>query len=77
MRMTGEAVSRGSVAYLDDASLREVGVTDSHLANAKEAVERHISGIVTKDFTPRPGQHCLSCDYGVICRWKGGQDHIG
>jgi hypothetical protein len=24
--MTGEAVSKGSVAYLDDASLREVGV---------------------------------------------------
>jgi len=71
MRMTGEAVSRGSVAYLDDASLREVDVTDRHLASAKEAVERHISGIITKDFTPRPGQHCLSCDYGAICRWKG------
>jgi len=70
MSMTGEPVTKGSVAYLDDASLREVGVSESHLASAKEAVERHISGIVTKDFTPQPGQHCLSCNYGAICRWK-------
>jgi len=71
MSMTGEAVSRGSVAYLDDASLRVVGVSDSHLACAKDAVERHITGIATKDFTPQPGQHCQRCDYGAICRWKG------
>jgi DNA helicase-2/ATP-dependent DNA helicase PcrA len=70
MSMTGEAVSKGSVAYLDDASLREVGVSDSHLAKAKEAAEKHISGIITKDFKPQPGQHCRSCDYGAICRWK-------
>ena len=73
MSMTGEAISKGSVAYLDDASLREVGVTESHLASAKKAVERHISGIVTKDFTPQPGQHCLSCDYVAICRWNEGK----
>jgi DNA helicase-2/ATP-dependent DNA helicase PcrA len=71
MSMTGESVSKGSVAYLDDASLREVSVTESHLANAKEAVERHISGIITKDFAPHPGQQCLSCNYGAICRWNG------
>ena len=40
MSMTGETVSKGSVAYLDDASLREVGVSESHLTSAKEAVER-------------------------------------
>ena len=71
MSMTGEAISKGSVAYLDDASLREVGVSESHLASAKEAVERHISGIVTKDFKPLPGEQCGSCDYGAICRWNG------
>ena len=37
MSMIGETVSKGSVAYLDDASLRAVGVSDSHLAKAKEA----------------------------------------
>ena len=70
MSMTGEAVSKGSVAYLDDASLWEVGVSESHLADAKEAVERSISGIMTKDFKPEAGQHCLNCDYGAICKWK-------
>jgi DNA helicase-2/ATP-dependent DNA helicase PcrA len=70
MSMTGETVSKGSVAYLDDASLREVGVSGSHLASAKEAVERHISGIITKDFRPQPGLHCKSCNYGAICKWK-------
>jgi DNA helicase II / ATP-dependent DNA helicase PcrA len=73
MSMTGETISKGSVAYLDDASLREVGVTERHLVSAKEAVEKHISGIVTKDFRPQPGQHCLSCNYGAICRWRGAE----
>ncbi len=40
MSMNGEALSKGSVAYLDDASLREVGVTEGHLADARKAVER-------------------------------------
>jgi len=71
MSMTGEMVSKGSVAYLDDASLREVGVSDSHLAKAKEAAQRYITGIITKDFTPQPGRHCQSCNYGAICKWKG------
>jgi DNA helicase-2/ATP-dependent DNA helicase PcrA len=72
LSMIGEKVSRGSVAYLDDASLREVEVSDRQLAGAKEDAKRHIAGIMTKDFTPHPGQHCQSCDYGAICRWKGG-----
>jgi len=42
MSLTGETVSKGSVAYLDDASLREVGVTVNHLADARGALERHI-----------------------------------
>ena len=69
--MTGEVVSKGSVAYLDDASLREVGVSSSHLVKAKERAERHITGIITKDFTPQPGPHCGCCDYKAICRWNG------
>ena len=69
--MIGETVSKGSVAYLDDASLKEVGVSDLHLANAKVVVEKHIVGIITKDFMPCPGQHYQSCDYGAICKYYG------
>ncbi len=72
LSMTGEAVSKGSVAYLDDASLRAVGVSDAHLTKAKEAAEKHIAGIITKDFTPCPGQHCRNCDFRAICKWKAG-----
>ncbi|MGV8128115.1 MAG: UvrD-helicase domain-containing protein [Methanothrix sp.] len=36
-----------------------------------KAAERHISGIVTKDFRPQSGQHCRSCDYGAICKCRG------
>jgi len=60
------------VAYLDDASLRAVGVSDAHLTKAKEAAEKHIAGIITKDFTPCPGQHCRNCDFRAICKWKAG-----
>ena len=35
MSMTGETISKGSVAYLDDASLREVGVSESHPGQRK------------------------------------------
>jgi DNA helicase-2/ATP-dependent DNA helicase PcrA len=73
LSMTGERISKGSVAYLDDASLREVDIGDSRLASAKEAVETHIAGIMTKDFKPCTGQHCRSCNYRAICRWKESQ----
>jgi len=76
LSMTGEAVSKGSVAYLDDASLRAVGVSDGHLTKAKEAAEKHIAGIITKDFTPCPGQHCRNCDFRAICKWKGSRTQI-
>jgi DNA helicase-2/ATP-dependent DNA helicase PcrA len=72
-RMIGEKVSKGSVAYLDDASFREVDVNDRQLATAREAVEKHIAGIMARDFRPHPGQHCQSCNYGAICRWNGGR----
>ena len=46
-------------------------INDLHLAKAKEAVGKHIAGIITKDFMPCPGQHCQSCDYGAICKYNG------
>ena len=72
LSMTGEAVSKGTVAYLDDASLMAVNVSESDLIKAKEAAEEHIAGIITKDFTPCPGQQCRNCDFRAICKWKAG-----
>jgi DNA helicase II / ATP-dependent DNA helicase PcrA len=69
LNMIGETVSKGSVVYLDDASLREVGVGERQLADAKESIEKHITSMMTKDFTPCPGQHCSLCNYGGICKY--------
>lgn len=69
LNMIGESVTKGSIAYLDDASLKEVGVEDGHINVAQETAERHIEGILNKDFKACSGIHCKKCDYGIICRW--------
>ena len=71
LNMIGETVAKGSIAYLDDASLRDVEVKADHLGEAQRTAEKHIDGILNRDFKACSGSHCKSCDYGLICKWKG------
>ena len=71
LSMIGESVAKGSIAYLDDADLKDVEVKELHIRKAQETAEKHIDGILSKDFGACSGKHCKSCDYGLICKWRG------
>lgn len=71
LNMIGELVAKGSIAYLDNATLRDVEVKEGHIEAAQRTAERHVEGILNRDFKACSGSHCKGCDYGLICKWKG------
>lgn len=66
----GETVSHGSVAFLEEAVVNDVEVTDQTINDTVKRVENHINHIISGDFAPCSGAVCLECDYKVICRWQ-------
>lgn len=66
----GEQVSRGSIAFLEDATVSPVSVSENLLVTAESHAEELISGIMKRDFTACPGDHCTMCDFGKICRYS-------
>lgn len=70
LTMLGDTVTRGSIAYLEDASLAEVQVSEPDLTSAEARAGEHIDGIKQRKFKPCPGESCGQCSYGTICRWR-------
>ena len=68
--MVGDTVSRGSVAFLDEAVVDEVDVTEPAIAGAVMRVEESINQILSGIFVACPGVACERCDYQNICRWR-------
>jgi len=70
LKMVGEPVTKGSVAFLEDASTNKVEVDNSALQNAEATAGNYIDGIMNRDFTACPGKFCGQCNYKLICRYK-------
>ena len=70
LRIMGRPVSSGSVAYLDEAEVKEVDVSDQHLTEAKRNAEKTVEKIAKRKFKPNPGKSCERCDQSPICRWR-------
>ena len=68
----GETVTRGSVAYLEDATIAHVEIAEGTIREAERVAEQRIDGIMQGRFQPCPGNACGHCDYGTICRYCGG-----
>ena len=68
--MVGEPVTKGSVAFLEDASIDKVEVDDVTLQTAEATAGNYIDGIMNRDFTACPGKFCVQCNYKLICRYK-------
>jgi DNA helicase-2/ATP-dependent DNA helicase PcrA len=66
----GETVSRGSVAFLEEAAVDTVDVTEQAVAESVARVEEDIGRILSGEFTACPGEVCERCDYQGICRWR-------
>jgi len=69
LKMVGEPVTKGSVAFLEDASTNRVEVDDGALQTAEATAGNYIDGIMNRDFTACPGSFCGKCHYKLICRY--------
>jgi DNA helicase-2/ATP-dependent DNA helicase PcrA len=69
LKMLGENVTKGSIAYLSDAKVSVVEVDNSRLEETKKQVEKHIEGIKSGDFKPCTGEFCGTCELTKVCRW--------
>ena len=72
LRSIGEDVRHGSVAFLQEARVEGVGISDEEVQQVITTAEQHIAGIVGRRFTACPGSGCERCDQGPICRWRVG-----
>jgi DNA helicase-2/ATP-dependent DNA helicase PcrA len=72
LRSMGRPIKYGSVAYLEDADVRDVSVTDSVTSSIRTNAEMVVAGIVQGDFKPKKGERCTNCDQKSICRWGCG-----
>lgn len=66
----GRNVIKGSVAYLEEATVKEVTISEIHLEDARKRAEGCIKQIRNDEFGPRTGDNCRSCDHKSICRWS-------
>lgn len=66
----GETVTRGSVAYLEEAVVDEVDVSENAIAGTVMYVEGCIANILAGRFPACPGESCEQCDYDYICKWR-------
>ena len=69
LRMIGESVTLASLAYLDDAHISQVNLTENDLEDARQKAEKHIAGIMERRFDATPGEPCKECDYQLICKY--------
>ena len=70
LKMVGEPVIKGSVAFLEYANTNKVEVDDAALQTAEATAVNYIDGIMNRDFTACPGKFCGQCNYKLICRYK-------
>ena len=70
LTMLGDTVTRGLIAYLEDASIADVSMSNHDLESAEGYAGVHIDGIKQRKFHPCPGDSCSQCNYGNICKWR-------
>jgi hypothetical protein len=58
------------VAFLEEAAVDTVDVTEQAVAESVARVEEDIGRILSGEFTACPGEVCERCDYQGICRWR-------
>ena len=70
LRTLGKPVVAGSVAYLDEADVKDVKVSEELISEAKQNAGKVVERIANGEFEPTPGKSCERCDQSPICRWR-------
>jgi DNA helicase-2/ATP-dependent DNA helicase PcrA len=67
----GRQVGKASVAYLEEAGVEPVGVSEPEMRQARAMADRTVERIIGREFGPTPGpESCRRCDHTRICRWR-------
>ena len=66
----GWNLQKGSIAYLENATIRDVLVNNHSLNDAHEIAQAAIDKIKSCDFTANPSSFCNDCEYDNICTWR-------
>lgn len=70
LKSMGRPITSGSVAYLEEPTIKMVDVSDPLLNSERKKAEEIVARIMNKKFEPQPGQNCSRCDQESICRWS-------
>jgi len=73
LKILGSPVSSGTVAYIEDARVEKVPVSEWDICEVREQVEGLIDQIQKKMFPAKPGKQCDGCDYFQICKYRSGK----
>ena len=69
LRELGWNISKGSVAYLEQAQIDEISVDKPEIVKTKKKAEDLINKIKSGCFDPQGTGFCGKCEYFSICRW--------
>lgn len=69
LRGLGKNIESGSIAYLEDCSIRMVSIKDIELKAAKDMADEIIENIQRGRYSPTPSDFCEICEYNDICIW--------
>lgn len=70
LKMIGEPVTKGSVAFLENGSTEDVNLDGVTLKSAQTKAESYINGIINRNFSACSGNFCGQCPYKLICKYK-------
>ena len=70
LQSMGRPITSGSVAYLDEPTVKPVDVSKTAVSNEVNNAENLVRSIIKRNFKPKSGENCGRCDQKEICRWK-------
>lgn len=63
-------IDTGTIAYLQDASIKDISIDKPDVEGAKKLAEKTIENINSGCFSPTPSKFCGDCEYCQICKWR-------
>lgn len=69
LRELGWNISKGTIAYLEQAEVNPVPIKNKDIQQSKIKAENIINNIKKKKFRPKATKFCSKCEYADICKW--------
>jgi len=63
-------VEKCSLYYIEKDTVKDIPITEKILDDTQELMRKTINGIKNEDFTARPGEPCVRCEYRNVCQYR-------